>query len=105
MGSKTTSKLLALMVCSSTLKHCADQLAPVFTENFNFSLQLSQVHRCFKVSTIIPVPKEPKPATVNDYRPVALTSVVMKVLERLVQRVFKSITRDLITRPTTIRVS
>ena len=66
-------------VSSSTLKHCTDHLAPVFS-----SLQLSQVPCCFKVSTIIPVPKKPKIVTLNNYRPGALTSVVMKVLEQLV---------------------
>ena len=79
-------------VSSSTLKHCADQLAPVFTTLFNSFLQLSQVPSCFKVSAIIPVPKKLKPASLNDYRPVSLTSVVMKVLERLVQKFLRSIT-------------
>ena len=83
-------------VSSSTLKHCADQLAPIFTTLFNSFLQLSQVPSCFKVSAIIPVPKKPKPASLDDYRPVALTSVVMKVSERLVQKFLRSITRDLL---------
>ncbi len=34
---------------------------------------------------IIPVPKNNKPSCLNDYRPVALTSIVMKVFERLVK--------------------
>ncbi len=38
----------------------------------------------FKTSVIIPVPKNNKPSCLNDYRPVALTSIVMKVFERLV---------------------
>ena len=37
---------------------------------------------------IIPVPKKRNITCLNDYRPVALTSVVMKVLERLVCRYF-----------------
>ena len=83
-------------VFSSTLKHCAEQLAPVFTTVFNSSVQLSQVPCCFKVSTITPVPKKLKPASLNDYGPVVLTSVVTKVLERLVQKFLRSITRDLL---------
>ncbi|KAF7699141.1 hypothetical protein HF521_003883, partial [Silurus meridionalis] len=66
-------------------KACADQLAPVFTEIFNLSLEQSVVPSCFKQSTIVPVPKKPQPACLNDYRPVALTSVVMKCFERLVR--------------------
>ena len=39
---------------------------------------------CFKQTTIVPVPKNAKVTCVNDYRPVALTSVAMKCFERLV---------------------
>ena len=79
-------------VSPSVLKYCADQLAPVFTNIFNTSLELCHVPACFKASTIIPVPKKAKVTGLNDYRPVALTSVVMKVLERLVLAHLKSIT-------------
>ncbi len=58
------------------LKTCADQLAPIFTKIFNRSLELCEVPSCFKCSTIIPVPKKPTSTGHNDYRPVALTSVV-----------------------------
>jgi len=40
----------------------------------------------FKKSVIIPVPKNSKPSCLNDYRPVALTSTVMKVFERLLKK-------------------
>ncbi|XP_035286554.1 uncharacterized protein LOC118234254 [Anguilla anguilla] len=70
-------------VSPSTLKHCADQLSPVFTDIFNTSLETCHVPACFKTSTIIPVPKKTRTAGLNDYRPVALTSVVMKSFERL----------------------
>ena len=36
-------------------------------------------------NTIIPVPKNTKVTCLNDYRPVALTSVIMKCFERLVK--------------------
>ncbi|KAI5613979.1 gastrula zinc finger protein XlCGF28.1-like [Silurus asotus] len=68
-------------ITGRVLKACADQLAPVFTEIFNVSLEQSVVPSCFKQSTIVPVPKKPQ---LNDYRPVALTSVVMKCFKRLV---------------------
>ncbi len=71
-------------VSPACLKTCADQLAPIFTQIFNRSLELCEVPSCFKRSTIIPVPKKPKITGLNDYRPVALTSVAMKSFERLV---------------------
>ncbi len=39
-----------------------------------------------KKSVIIPVPKNSKPSCLNDYCPVALTSTVMKVFERLLKK-------------------
>ncbi|KAK0154999.1 putative RNA-directed DNA polymerase from transposon BS [Merluccius polli] len=47
---------------------------------------------CFKTSTIIPVPKKPRTIGLNDFRPVALTSVVMKSFECLVLSHLKYIT-------------
>ncbi|KAK1785735.1 hypothetical protein P4O66_019071 [Electrophorus voltai] len=72
-------------ICGRVLKACADQLAPVFTDIFNLSLTLSIVPSSFKRSTIVPIPKKPRPSDLNDYRPVALTSVVMKCFEKLVR--------------------
>ncbi len=46
----------------------------------------SVVPTSFKKSVIIPVPKNSKPSCLNDYRPVALTSTVMKVFERLLKK-------------------
>ncbi len=67
------------------LRSCTDQLAGLFTSIFNESLATSVVPTSFKKSNIIPVPKDNKPSCLNDYRPVALTSIVMKVFERLVK--------------------
>ena len=39
---------------------------------------------CFKQTTIVPVPKKVMVTCLNDYRPVALTSVAVKCFERLV---------------------
>ncbi|KAL0162331.1 hypothetical protein M9458_041727 [Cirrhinus mrigala] len=83
-------------VTPTCLKTCADQLAPIFSQIFNRSLELCEVPSCFKRSTIIPVPKKPKITGLNDYRPVALTSVVMKSFEKLVLAYLKDITGPLL---------
>ena len=79
-------------ILTTTLRHCADQLSPVFTDIFNESLCTQVIPSCFKVSHIVPVPKKPTVMSLNDFRPVALTSVVMKVFERLVLKYMKSVT-------------
>ncbi|XP_076735994.1 uncharacterized protein LOC143412342 [Maylandia zebra] len=83
-------------VSPATLRHCANELAPVFSGIFNSSLQACHVPACFKSSTIIPVPKKPRITGLNDYRPVALTSVVMKSFERLVLSHLKTLTAPLL---------
>ncbi|KAK3551090.1 hypothetical protein QTP70_012176 [Hemibagrus guttatus] len=83
-------------VTPACLKTCADQLAFIFSQIFNRSLELCEVPDCFKHSTIIPIPKKPKITGLNDYRPVALTSVVMKLFDRLVLAYLKNITGPLL---------
>ncbi len=73
-------------ITGRVLRFCADQLAGLFTSIFNESLATSVVLTSFKKSVIIPVPKNSKPSCLNDYRPVALTSTVMKVFERLLKK-------------------
>ncbi|KAI3368296.1 hypothetical protein L3Q82_008008 [Scortum barcoo] len=60
------------------------------------SLELCEVPSCFKCSTIIPIPKKLSITGLNDYRPVALMSVVMKSFERLVLAHLKDITGPLL---------
>ena len=82
-------------VLTTTLKVCALELAPVFTSIFNKSLSNQSVPLCFKSSTITPIPKKSLIELLNDLRPVALTSVVMKVFERLVFKYIKKSTKPL----------
>ncbi len=73
-------------ITGRVVRFCADQLAGLFTSIFNESLATSVVPTSFKKSVIIPVPKNSKPSCLNDYRPVALTSTVMKVFEKLLKK-------------------
>ncbi|KAF7646089.1 hypothetical protein LDENG_00193790 [Lucifuga dentata] len=68
------------------LRECADQLASVLTDIFNTSLNQAIVPSCFKTATIIPVPKKSTITCLNDYRPVALTPIMMKCFERLIKQ-------------------
>ena len=66
------------------LKACAGQLCGVLQHLFNLSLHLQRVPVLWKTSCLVPVPKKGRPVALNDYRPIALTSHIMKVMERLV---------------------
>ncbi len=72
------------------LKDCAAQLTDVLTDIFNTSLSQAVVPICLKSTTIIPVPKKSPVSCLNDYRPIALTPIMMKCFERLVMQKIKN---------------
>ena len=45
--------------------------------------------RHWKLSTVIPIPKKDNPKLHNDFRPIALTSLVMKTLEKRKKKIIK----------------
>ena len=61
----------------------ANWVAGVSTDMFNLSLSQPAVPTCFNMFTIVPAPKKAKVTELNYYRPVALTSVIMKCFEKL----------------------
>ena len=73
------------------LKSCASELSFIFTYIFNFSLSCRSVPSLWKKSSIIPVPKKSPISCMNDLRPVALTPVPMKMLEKFFLSNFKRI--------------
>ena len=83
-------------ISSYTFKNCADQLARVFADIYNSSLQQCIVPMCFKTSVIIPIPKKAKVSSMNDYRPVAFISVAMKVFEHIMLLYLKFSTAGLL---------
>lgn len=78
------------------LKSCAPFLSDIFTYIFQLSLSLNKVPSLWKESIIVPVAKVSSPKTLNDYRPVALTSVVMKSFEHMVKKSLLSMTQTII---------
>ncbi len=68
------------------MKSGAKELSSVVHYIYNRSLQTEHVPTIWKDGKIVvPVPKSSCPKTVGDFRPVALTSVLMKTFEKLVR--------------------
>ena len=63
------------------LKTFSDELTVAWNPLFQLSVDTCTIPTIWKTSVVIPVPKKPCPQHHRDYRPVALTSVVMKSLE------------------------
>ncbi|KAL0202538.1 hypothetical protein M9458_000556, partial [Cirrhinus mrigala] len=72
------------------LRDCAAQLTDVLTDIFNTSLSQAVVPTCLKSTSIIPEPKKSPVSCLNDYRPIALTPIMMKCFERLVMHSIKT---------------
>lgn len=73
-------------ISNKVLKLCSKELAGVFCHLYNQSLNECRVPRIWKTSNIIPVPKKSNATEMNDFRPVALTPVPMKILEKIVKK-------------------
>lgn len=64
----------------------------ILTKICNTSLKECRIPACFKPSTIIPVLKKPGVTGLNDYKPISLAPVVMKIFERSLLSHLKTIT-------------
>ena len=72
-----------LYTVADSLHECADSLSPAFQPIFQESGDSGTVPTLCKTSLIVPIPKKPKPTELNHYRPVALTPLAMKCLEKI----------------------
>ena len=71
---------------AKVLKECAEELGFIYQHIFQRTIEEHTIPSIWKASIIVPVPKKSNPSVLNDYRPVALTSIAMKCLEKLVLR-------------------
>ena len=69
---------------SRLLKECATEMAPVLQQIFRKSLDEAEVPDLLKEAEIVPIHKGGSKATMANFRPVALTSVVSKILEKII---------------------
>ena len=67
------------------LKECANELAVPLTTLFRNTMELSKLPREWKDANVTPVYKKGPKSSANNYRPISLTSVCCKVLEKLIR--------------------
>ena len=63
---------------------CADSIAPVLARTFNISIASGKLPMEWKTAHVVPVYKKGDRSTLTNYRPIDLTSIVVKMLESLV---------------------
>lgn len=67
------------------LKLCAQQLAPIITSLFQASIKQRTTPKLWKTAIIKPIPKTQRPTEPKHFRPIAITSCLSKLLEKVVK--------------------
>ena len=68
------------------LKKCAASLAGPLTKLFNISFVTGCIPEEWKLASVVPIHKKDEKRCVENYRPISLTSLVMKVFERCIKK-------------------
>jgi hypothetical protein len=68
------------------LKECAHELAPSLTGIFNLSLSTGELPSDWKTANVVPIHKSGERVMAVNYRPISVTSIVVKTLERMVHK-------------------
>ena len=68
----------------SVLKNCSETLSYPLSILFNLVYNTGYIPQEWKVANVVPVYKKDDKNKVTNYRPISLTSLVMKVLERII---------------------
>ncbi len=82
-------------VPSSLLVNCAHELAPILLKLFSDTFYHSSIPLELKRAAITPIFKSGDKSLPSNYRPISLTSVISKVLERIIRKqVFEFLTEN-----------
>ena len=71
---------------TSLLINCAEEIAPVLKIIFSHSLSSTIIPTSFKEAAIIPIFKTGDKSLPSNYRPISLTSVLSKVIEKIIRK-------------------
>lgn len=65
---------------------CAPELTPILTRLFRLSMETGQVPKAWKFANVQPVPKKGSRADPANYRPISVTSILCKTMERVLNK-------------------
>ena len=79
------------------LKNCASVLSSPLAMLFNISYQTGDLPEDWKSAYVVPIHKSDKKDDIENYRPVSLTSLVMKIFEKCLRDILYEKCKDKIT--------
>lgn len=77
---------LSLFCSQFDKRDCIHQLKEVLNKLFQFPLEIRKVPKWWKISNIVPIPKKPGASELNNLRPIVLTSILCKCIQRVLSR-------------------
>ena len=72
-------------ISGAVLKYCAPSLANPLSILFNISYSSGQFPSDWKLANVVPVHKKGDKSDIKNYRPISITSLVMKVMDIIIQ--------------------
>ena len=78
------------------LKNCASSIAYPVTLLFNLSFSQGQIPSEWKLANIVPIHKKGDKTKVENYRPISLTSLIMKIFEKCIRDELLNLCKHLI---------
>ena len=83
MAPRNSTQLLNIN--TTKFKECRDELSP-FANLICKSFSENNIAQCLKSAAIVPVYKGGGASIPSNYRPISLTSIMMKILERVIRK-------------------
>ena len=72
-------------ISGKVLKNCADSISYPLTLIFRTAYNTGQIPKEWKMANVVPVHKKGSKVCVENYRPISLTCLVMKLFEKLIR--------------------
>ena len=73
------------LIHGKILKECANSLAYPLSRLFKLSFETGNIPSDWKTANVVPIHKKGSKVEVNNYRPISLTSLVMKIYEKVIR--------------------
>ena len=69
-------------------KNCSYELSDIIAYIFTLSLYSGCVPYQWRKAVVTPIPKIPKPSSLSDYRPISVTPILSRILEKVVVKLY-----------------
>jgi hypothetical protein len=66
------------------LKNCAPELAPILNKLFQLCYDQGTCPNSWKIAHVVPIPKKGDHSNPSNYRPIAITSIICKIMESII---------------------